>query len=87
MLTIRFKSGQQKQIEADTVEVQQGALVVCVYTKDRESVQSIARFAAERVDWARLDNGTFVMGNEPDESASDRLDANSEDCEDLCATS
>lgn len=45
-------------------------LILYVYTKDRTKLQSSATFPEKTIDWARLDNGTVLVGD-PDQRFRD----------------
>jgi hypothetical protein len=70
MITIKFVSGEQKRIKADSAALRDGVLVLYVYTKDRSKLQSSNTFPAKIIDWARLDNGTVIVGD-PDRRVMD----------------
>jgi hypothetical protein len=63
MMTIRFESGVQRRIKADSAAVKDGILEVYVYTKDRSQLQRTVTVPAKTVRWALLDNGTYVIGD------------------------
>ena len=65
MITIKFTTGEQMRIEADSAKVLDGVLILFVYDKDRTKLHRSFTFRANTIDWARLDNGTVLIG-EPD---------------------
>jgi hypothetical protein len=71
MITIKFTTGEQMRIEADNAKVLDGVLILFVYDKDRTKLHSRSTFRANTIDWARLDNGTVLIG-EPDGRFRDR---------------
>ena len=62
MITIRFRSGEQKTYKARTAEVKNGFLILRVPTKERGKLRRSSRFSVAKIEWARLDNGSVVIG-------------------------
>jgi hypothetical protein len=63
MITIRFRSGEQKTYKAGSAEVENGVLILLVYAKDRGKLRRGSKFSVAKIEWACLDNGSFVIGN------------------------
>jgi len=63
MMTIEFSSGVRKRIKADSGEVRDGVLISLVYSNDGSSLRENASYPVKTVEWARLDNGTVLVGD------------------------
>ena len=63
MITIRFRSGEQKSFNAVTTEIRQGTLIL--YTRYGSKLRWVPTFPVDRIEWARLSNGSVIIG-EPD---------------------
>jgi len=63
VITIEFVSGLQRRIKADKAKLEDGVLVLYVYTPDRRMLLSTGSFPVETIKWARLDNGTVLIGD------------------------
>jgi hypothetical protein len=60
MITIRFRSGEQKSFNAVTTEIRHGTL--SVYTKYRSKLRWVPKFPVDKIEWARLSNGSVIIG-------------------------
>jgi len=63
MITIRFESGEQRRLKADSASLKEGMLDLYVSTKDRTKLQLSRSLHAKDIRWALLDNGTYVVGS------------------------
>ena len=63
MITIRFRSGEQKSYKARTAEVENGVLILRVPTKEHGKLRRSSKFSVAKIEWARLDNGSVVIGD------------------------
>ena len=63
MITIRFRSGEQKTYKAGSAEVKDGVLILLVYRKERGKLRRGSKFSVAKIEWARLDDGSAVIGD------------------------
>ena len=61
-ITIRFHSAQSLTLKADSAKVEDGVLILYVYTDDRSKLQPTRIFPIESVEAAQLSDGTVVFG-------------------------
>jgi len=59
MITIRFRSGEQKNFKADTTELRNGTLIC--YTKRRSKLWRRPAFPLNKIEWVRLSNGSVII--------------------------
>jgi hypothetical protein len=62
-VTIRFYSAQYLTLKADSAKVEDGVLILYVYTNDRSKLQPTRIFPIEGVEAAQLSDGTVVLGD------------------------
>ena len=62
-ITIRFYSAQYQTLKADSAKVEDGVLILYVYTNDRSKLQPTRIFPIESVEAAQLSDGTVVFGD------------------------
>jgi len=60
MITIRFRSGEEKTFNAVTTEIRDGTLTL--YTKYRSKLRWVPRFSVDKIEWAHLSNGSVIIG-------------------------
>ena len=60
MITIRFRSGEQKSFDAVTAEIRHGTLTL--YTRYRSKLRWAPTFPVDKIEWARLSNGSVLIG-------------------------
>jgi hypothetical protein len=60
MITIRFRSGEEKSFKAVTTEIRDGTLIL--YTKYRSKLRWAPRFRVDKIEWAHLSNGSVLIG-------------------------
>ena len=72
MITIRFRSGEQKSFKAGTTELRDGTLIL--YTRHRRGLPWRPKFPVDNIEWVRLSNGS-VMIEVPDRQMWDCRDA------------
>jgi hypothetical protein len=58
MITIRFRSGEQKNLKAQTTELRAGTLIL--YTKRRSRLWWCPAFPLDKIEWVRLSNGSVI---------------------------
>lgn len=63
MITIKFRSGEEKSFKAVTTEIRHDTLIL--YTRYRSKLQRVPRFPVDKIERARLSNGSVLIG-EPD---------------------
>ena len=60
MITIRFRSGEQQSFNAATTEIRHDTLTL--YTRDRSKLLWAPTFPVDKIEWARLSNGSVIIG-------------------------
>lgn len=70
MMTIKFVSGEQRRVKADTAAVRDGVLILSRSANDRSVLMPSGTFPARLIEWAPLDNGTVIIGD-PDSRFKD----------------
>ena len=63
MITIKFRSGEQRRFKAGTTELRDGTLMF--YTKHRRRLWWCPTFPVEKIEWVRLSNGSVII-EDPD---------------------
>ena len=63
MITIRFESGHERRLKADSAAVEDEVLVIYAYTKDHKALRMTNSFPSKSVRWANLDGGNYVVGS------------------------
>jgi hypothetical protein len=60
MITIKFRSGEERSFKAVTTEIRDGTLIL--YTKYRSKLRWVPRFPVDKIEWAQLSNGSVLIG-------------------------
>jgi hypothetical protein len=61
-ITIRFKSAQYLTLKVDAAKVEDGVLILYVYSKDRGRLQATRIYPIVAIEAAQLSDGTVVYG-------------------------
>jgi len=63
MITIKFRSGEQKSFRAGTTELRGGTLMF--YIRHRSRLWWCPTFPVDKIEWVRLSNGSVII-EDPD---------------------
>ena len=62
IITIRFRTAEQKSFNAVTTEIRHGTVIL--YTRYRSKLRWVPRFPVDKIEWARLSNGSVIIGEQ-----------------------